>query len=61
MGGQSAYVESRILEEDEEGGVSFLHLAIPEKRVFLNCSNGGKKNKAGWGLQRQLREAMQNQ
>ena len=54
-------MESRILEEDEEGGVSFLHLAIPEKRVFLNCSNGGKKNKAGWGLQRQLREAMQNQ
>ena len=39
-----------------EGTVSFLYLVTPEKRVFLNCSNGGKKNKAAWGLQRQLRD-----
>ena len=39
-----------------EGRVSFLYLITPEKRVFLNCSNGGKKNKAARGLQRQLRD-----
>ena len=39
-----------------EGRVSFPHLATAEKSFPKNCSIGGKKNKAGCGLHRHLRD-----